>query len=87
MPSQVNDMTAISPTDLQPTVVRPQRLIASVLLLLLLGFMSFAAVRELKADRSNEYLVADHLAGMKFLLPEGVQPILSGLGLMPSECK
>jgi hypothetical protein len=101
-------MVAVTPDDLRPSAVRHRRLISSLLLLLLLGFISLAAVREATADCSNEYLVADggvthlttddgkylttgriwlDLAGMKLLLPEGVQPILSELGLMPVECR
>ncbi len=79
-----------------------------ILLALLLGLMSFAAVRSLTADCANEYLVADdgitrlttddgrilvtgrvwlRLGEMRVLLPQGVQPIFTELGLMPSECR
>jgi hypothetical protein len=100
-------MTVVTPADLRPRVVLPRRWIALFLLLLLLGF-ALAAVRGLKADCSNEYLVSDDgvarlttddgkfrttgriwldLAGVKILLPEGTQPILSEFGLMPAECR
>jgi hypothetical protein len=69
--------------------------------------MSLAAVKEIKADCVNEYLLADNgarlraddgrllttgrhwlLAGdHRIVLPEGTQPILAKLGLLPTECR
>lgn len=101
-------MVAVTPDDLRVFAVRRRWLASSLLLLLLLGIISFAPVREATADCPNEYLVADDgvtrlttddgkflttgriwldLAGIRFLLPDGVRPILLKLGLMPAQCR
>lgn len=100
-------MAVVTIPDFTPRQI-PSGRFAFLLVVLLLGLLSFAAVKSLTADCANQYLVADdgvtrltsdegkflvtgpvwlRVGGAAILLPEGLQPVLAKLGLMPTECR